>query len=127
MTPKEIQECLNELDNLQGAYEKYRAIQEQEHTHLSRRGSIDGWNIMVRQKHLALQEARTLEQAFAVWRQRWQELGDKRRRKEFAAIREKLSKLQALLTRILTCDRMNETLLYSAGYLQSVIAHRKER
>ncbi|MBI4028127.1 MAG: hypothetical protein HY360_24295 [Verrucomicrobia bacterium] len=124
MTPQEIQEFFNAIENLRVAYEKYRAIQEQEHAHLSRRGPIAEWNILVRQKHVALQEARGLEHAMSGWKQRWQAMGDARQRPEFAPVRTKLSQLQTLLTRILTCDRMNESLLYSAGYLQSVIAHR---
>lgn len=124
MTASEIQELITSLENLRNAYEAYRSIQEQEHSHLSRRCSIAEWNVLIRQKQLALQNARTIAHESAALRQRWQDMGKARIRPEFSSVREKLSQVQTLLTRILTCDRMNETLLYNGGYLQSVVAYR---
>jgi len=124
MTTGETREFIEALDQLQSAYENYRQLQEQEHGHLSRRGSIAEWNIMIRQKLEAQQAARMIERRMEPVKQRWQQMGQERRQPGFAAVREKLGQLQGLLTRILTCDRMNETLLYSGGYLQSVVAYR---
>jgi hypothetical protein len=124
MTAIEVQEFSNALDVLRDAYEKYRVIQEQEHAHLNRRGSIVEWNVLVRQKQIALQVVKDLENKSARLRQCWKDLGDQRKHPSHLAVRDKLSQLQALLTRILTCDRMNEALLYNGGYLQSVVAYR---
>ncbi|MDD2710500.1 MAG: hypothetical protein PHV34_21180 [Verrucomicrobiae bacterium] len=124
MTPQETQDFILQLETLRDAYEKYREIQEQEHALLSRRGPIVEWNILVRQKNLAMQTVHGIENRQAHLKQRWQNLGDLRQRPEYGAVRERLSQLQAQLTRVLTCERMIESLLYSGGYLQSVIAHR---
>lgn len=124
MTSQEIQEFSQALEVLKDAYEKYRTIQEQEHAHLNRRGSIVEWNDLVRKKHSALQTAKELEKKISSLQRRWKELGDRRHHPSFLPVRERFSQLQALLTRILTCDRMNETLLYNGGYLQSVVAYR---
>jgi hypothetical protein len=124
MTPQEVQLFQQTLERLQSAYEAYRRLQEQEHAHLNQRGSIVEWNILVRQKQIALQTADDLSQQIAPLKQKWQALGEARRRPEYANVRTTLEQLQPLLTRILTCDRMNETLLYNGGYLQSVVAHR---
>jgi len=124
MTSQQAQDFANVLESLRDAYEKYRTLQEQEHAHLNRKGAIAEWNVLVRQKHLALKAAKDMASAANHLQQQWQSLGDRRSRPEYKAVREKLSQLQALLTRILTCDRMNETLLYHGGYLQSVVAYR---
>lgn len=124
MTAHEIEELIEGLENLRKAYEEYREIQEQEHSQLTKRCSIAEWNILVRKKHAALQTARAIALQNASLKQNWLKMGDSRSRPEYSLVREKLSQLQTLLTRILTCDRMNETLLYNGGYLQSVVAYR---
>src|SRR5438552_1187578 len=110
MTSFEIEEFLTLLEKLYNAYEQYRLIQEQEHAQLNRRCSIAEWNLLVRQKQLALQAVRPLVQENARLKNGWLSLGEDRLRPEFLKVREKLAQIQALLTRILTCDRMNETL-----------------
>jgi len=127
MTTNEIQDFVDALEKLQNTYDHYRMIQEQEHAHLNRRGSIAEWNIMVREKLQAQQLAEMIEKRTKVVRQRWQQMGTRRSHPDFAVVREKLSQLQALLTRILTCERMNEVLLYNGGYLQSVVAYRSRK
>jgi hypothetical protein len=124
MTSSEIHDFQEQLRVLISHYEEYRMAQEKEHALLSRRGPINEWNILVRQKNDSRRQADLIEKRLAGARKRWLELGDLRRNPEFSAIRELLASLQALVTRILTCDRMNETLLYHGGYLQSVVAYR---
>ncbi len=124
MTAHEIEEFLGGLENLRKAYEEYREIQEQEHSQLTRRCSIAEWNILVRKKHTILQTARTIALQSSLHKQNWLKMGDARSHPDYSPVREKLAQLQTLLTRILTCDRMNETLLYNGGYLQSVVAYR---
>jgi hypothetical protein len=127
MKPHEILEMSEALDKIRTGYEKYRQFQEQEHAHLSSRGSVAEWNILVRQKQQALQGVLNLSSTFDVYKKAWQALGSERHQPEYAALREKITHLQSLLTRILTCDRMNEVLLYNGGYLQSVVAFRSMR
>jgi hypothetical protein len=127
MNPTEIEHFISLLDQLRNSHENYRLLQEQEHSHLSRRGSMSEWNTLVRKKDAALQEARSIEKKMSLNRQRWQQLGENRTQPQYAPIREKLSQLQTLLTRNLTCDRMNEVLLYNGGYLQSVVAYRSAK
>ena len=124
MNTLEITEMSKGLDEIRAGYEKYRQFQEQEHAHLSHRGSVAEWNVLVRQKHLALQSTLQLSAAFDNVKKKWQALGEKRNEPQYQEIREKIAQLQSLLTRILTCDRMNEVLLYNGGYLQSVVAYR---
>jgi hypothetical protein len=124
LTLNDIHDFRNALDELKLAYEEYRALQETEHAHLSRRGSIAEWNLIVRKKDKAMQKAHTIERQMDPIRYRWQQMGPDRQKSEFTSVRESLSLLQSLLTRILTCDRMNEVLLYNGGYLQSVVAYR---
>ena len=61
MNTNEIQDFVDALEKLQNAYDHYRMIQEQEHAHLNRRGSIAEWNIMVREKLQAQQLAEMIE------------------------------------------------------------------
>jgi hypothetical protein len=127
MNPTECQEFVTYLEIVREAYDQYRETQEREHAHLSRRGSIVEWNILVRQKQVAIQKVENAEHRLASRKQQWINLGTQRSRAEYSAVREKISQLQLLLTRILTCDRMIESLLYSGGYLQSVTAYRSSR
>lgn len=124
MTSQEAQDYGLYLSKILESYEEYRACQEQEHAHLARRGAIAEWNNIVRRKKQAYQNAQMLDSKTQYYKERWKALGQARSKAEFAFVREKLSQLQNLLTRILTCDRMNETLLYHGGYLQAVVAYR---
>ncbi len=124
MNPTEIAEMATALDDILASYEKYRLFQEQEHAHLTVRGSVAEWNVLVRQKHLALQKSQHLSLAFENFKKQWHLLGEQRNQPQYRAIRDKIAQIQGLLTRILTCDRMNEVLLYNGGYLQSVVAYR---
>jgi hypothetical protein len=127
MNQPQVQEFIKTLDALQQAHERYRLLQEQEHAHLSRKGAISEWNVIVRKKDTVMSEVKDIEKKMAASRDLWQKLGEKRSRPEFNFIRDKISQLQSLLTRILTCDRMNEVLLYNGGYLQSVVAYRSSK
>jgi hypothetical protein len=124
MTPQESKDFTFYLTKLYEAYEEYRSFQEQEHAHLSRRGAISEWSSLVRRKHQAYQNAQMVDAKVNPFRQKWMQLGTSRSRADYSIIREKLSQLQTLLTRVLSCDRMNETLLYNGGYLQAVVAYR---
>jgi hypothetical protein len=127
MNTTQLQEFVKTLDTLQQTHEKYRLLQEQEHAHLSRRGAISEWNEIVNKKDTLIKEAKEIEKKMSPFRELWQRLGEKRSHPQFNFVREKISQLQALLTRILTCDRMNEVLLYNGGYLQSVMAYRSNK
>jgi hypothetical protein len=124
MTPQESKDFAYYLGKLCEMYEEYRSFQEQEHAHLSRRGAISVWSNLVRQKNQAFQNAQAIDSKISHFRQKWAKMGNTRANGDFATVRERLSQLQALLTRILTCDRMNEALLYNGGYLQAVVAYR---
>lgn len=126
MNAETLDRFSNTLDDLLEAYDCYRVLQEREHSHLSRRGPIAEWNLLVRRRNVAAEAARNLEASMADLFQSWHALDAERTRNEFAGIREKLSRLQSLLMRILTCERMNESLLYSQGYMQSVVAYRSQ-
>jgi hypothetical protein len=124
MTTQESKDFTFYLGKLCEAYEEYRTFQEQEHAHLSRRGAISEWSGYVRKKNEAFLNAKVIDAKTTSFRQKWAQLGMTRSRADYSTVREKLAQLQNLLTRILTCDRMNETLLYNGGYLQAVVAYR---
>ena len=124
MNTQELARFGHSLQELYESYDCYRVLQEQEHALLSRRAQINEWNQVVRKKNIALTAAKNMEDSMAVMFKNWTALGGSRLGAPYVEVRSQLAKLQSLLMRILNCDRMNESLLYNQGYIQSISAYR---